>query len=441
MKHVRILLSIIVLAAFASCSPNRQLAKSARQTLATPVLSTAHVGISIFEPATGKYWFTYQGDHYFMPASNTKIPTCYAAMKYLGDSITGAKYFVENDELTIIGTGDPGFLHPDFKNQPVYDFLKNAPYSKITLVEQGTPNQTTTIKPYGRGWTWSDWNEDYMPERSFFPIYGNVARLSLRNGKVSITPSALANKLLQPTAVQKGFYAERSQWSNQIFITEGGNRNQEVPIYFGSASGDIDYTDSLLADTLHRKIYFAKAAYPPGKSFTRIHSEPTDSLLHNMMHRSDNFFAEQTLLMLSDALLGYMNDRKIIDTLLKTDYRDLPQPPSWVDGSGLSRYNLFSPNDFVYILSRMKTDFGMDRIKGIFATGGTGTISSYYQSDAGFIYAKTGTLSGVVSLSGFLETKKHHQLVFSFLVNNHNGSATDVRRVVEKFVKMVREKY
>lgn len=441
MKHLQFVFLISALAFLISCSPNRQLVKSAKQTLETPVLSTAHVGISIFEPATGKYWYSYQGDHYFMPASNTKIPTCYAAMKYLGDSITGAKYFVENGELNVVGTGDPGFLHPDFKDQPVYEFLKNAPYSKISLIEQGTPYQSAAIKPYGRGWTWSDWNEDYMPERSFFPIYGNVARLSLRNGKVTVAPSVLQNKLLQPAGNLKGFYAERSQWSNWITVGEGSSRSQEVPIYFGSASGDVAFTDSLLADTLHRTIYFAKAVYPSDKSFTRIHSEPTDSLLHNMMHRSDNFFAEQTLLMVSESLLGYMNDRKIIDTLLKTDYKDLPQPPSWVDGSGLSRYNLFSPNDFVYILSRMKADFGMERIKGIFATGGTGTIKSYYQADAGFIYAKTGTLSGVVSLSGFLETKKHHQLVFSFLVNNHNGSATDVRRAVEKFIKSVREKY
>ena len=65
--------------------------------LDAPSLQTAHVGISIYEPATNKYWYDYQGDKYFVPASNTKIPTCYAAMKYLGDSLVGLKY----DELRI----------------------------------------------------------------------------------------------------------------------------------------------------------------------------------------------------------------------------------------------------------------------------------------------------------------------------------------------------
>ena len=125
--------------------------------------------------------------------------------------------------------------------------------------------------------------------------------------------------------------------------------------------------------------------------------------------------------MVSNERLGVMNDAKIIDTLLKTDFKDLPQKPRWVDGSGLSRYNLFTPQDFVAILNKMKNEFGMERIKVIFPTGGEGTISSYYKADSGYIYAKTGTLSGVVAFSGFLYTKKEKLLIFSILVNNHQA--------------------
>ncbi len=83
----------------------------------------------------------------------------------------------------------------------------------------------------------------------------------------------------------------------------------------------------------------------------------------------------------------------------------------------------------------------MARSKKIFPTGGEGTLSSYYKSDSTFIYAKTGTLSGVVALSGFLYTKKNKQLIFSVLVNNHPASATAVRRAVEKFLQGVRDRY
>jgi serine-type D-Ala-D-Ala carboxypeptidase/endopeptidase (penicillin-binding protein 4) len=193
----------------------------------------------------------------------------------------------------------------------------------------------------------------------------------------------------------------------------------------------------LLQDTLHQSItlidnYLSKPAQI-------IYSQPTDSLLKITMHRSDNFFAEQTLLMVSNALLGVMDDRKIIDTLLKTDFKLLPQKPGWADGSGLSRYDLFSPKDFVFILDKMKNEFGMDRIKTILPTGGTGTISSYYRADSGYIFVKTGTLNGVVALSGFLYTRKNKLLIFSVLVNNHRSSATSIRKAIEKFIQNVRD--
>ena len=119
--------SLLIL--LSSCSIERKISKSAKQVVNDSSLLTAHVGISIYEPATGKYWYNYQGDKYFVPASNTKIPTCYAAMKYLGDSLIGLRYVgFQNSKgeksFWLQPTGDPTFLHPDFTTQPVIDFLK-----------------------------------------------------------------------------------------------------------------------------------------------------------------------------------------------------------------------------------------------------------------------------------------------------------------------------
>ena len=160
-----------------------------------------------------------------------------------------------------------------------------------------------------------------------------------------------------------------------------------------------------------------------------------------MMHRSDNFFAEQSLLMVGKELLHEMSEAKVIDTILKTHFKDIPQRPRWADGSGLSRYNLFTPQDFVYILNKMKTEFGMERLSNIFPGANEGTLTNYYKADSGFIYAKTGTLSGVVAISGYLYTQKNKLLVFSVLVNNHQASAAAVRRAVEGFLHQIRVSY
>ena len=152
-----------------SCSVQKQIAKSAdKEVLDAAPLQTAHVGISIYEPATNKYWYDFQGDKYFVPASNIKIPTCYAAMKYLGDSLVGLKYVslgkADNKDIWIQATGDPTFLHPDFIKQPVVDFFKKDSSILFGLV---TNNQWKD-DAFGSGWSWDDYTASYMSERSLF---------------------------------------------------------------------------------------------------------------------------------------------------------------------------------------------------------------------------------------------------------------------------------
>ncbi|MFI5128874.1 MAG: D-alanyl-D-alanine carboxypeptidase/D-alanyl-D-alanine-endopeptidase [Chitinophagales bacterium] len=449
--------------AFSSCSVQKQISKSAKEiVLAAPALQTAHAGISIYEPATGKYWYNYQGEHYFVPASNTKIPTCYAAMKYLGDSLVTA-YYTNDGEIVVSPNGDPTFLHPEYSYQPLFDFLKGNNVVRIC-----PPIFKTTS--LGSGWSWNDYNENYMVERSSMPIYGNIFRLSFIKDSLVITPTPRpfyllpdqeylfarktdSGKTISNNQLKKSFYSipftiERRLNDNVFEVQRGSSypSSFEIPIKTNDQYNNYFFlkdtlgNPGLIISTYCSQFDRSHQTYQYGRKKI-IHSQPTDSLLKPMMHRSDNFFAEQALLMVSNERLGIMDDAKIIDTLLKTDFKDLPQKPRWVDGSGLSRYNLFSPQDFVAILNKMKNEFGMERIKVILPTGGEGTISSYYKSESGYIFAKTGTLSGVVAISGFLYTKKNKLLIFSVLVNNHNNSATDVRRAVEKFLQGIRNKY
>ena len=259
------------------------------------------------------------------------------------------------------------------------------------------------------------------------PVYGNIIRWIQENN--GIDPSVVYSvpevnwEVDFDTATANNFFVQRSMAENRYKITEGKEelKEQNVPFVTNGLGAALE----LLPDTIHKTISLATPeTYQRqflGKTaqVTAIHSQPTDSVLKPMMHRSDNFFAEQVLLMVAGKFNISMSDERVIDTLLKTDFKDLPQKPGWVDGSGLSRYNLFSPQDLVFILNKMKNDFGMERIKNLFPTGNEGTLVNYYVSESGYIFAKTGTLSGVIALSGFLYTKKNKLLIFSVLVNNH----------------------
>ena len=423
-------LAVIFLAALvSSCSLSKQISKQASQILLKDfAISSGHIGISIYEPATNTYWYNHDAAKYFVPASNTKLFTLYAGMKYLGDSLAGLRYEVDADSnLRLQPTGDPTFLHQEFANQPVYNFLKR--FKTITFTNPGF-----TDNFLGRGWAWDDYKESYLVQRSNFPIYGNLISLKQNGNSISIVPSTQKYFIPGYTNLDKGFDVEKKWDDNLITITSGTNRYLYVP--FTPNAMDII---AMLKDTLHSAIMPGPDATSGLKNI--LYSQLSDSLFKPMMHRSDNFYAEQTLLMASNEYIGYMSDEKMIDTILNTALNDIPQRPKWVDGSGLSRYNLFTPQSFVYLLNKMKNEFGLQRLKNILPTGGEGTLSAYYKKDAGFIFAKTGTLSNHCALSGFIITKKNKVLIFSVLVNNYQTGATPVRRAVEKFLTNLREKY
>ena len=429
MKKIPLFTPLACILVFASCSVSKNISRQAKmEILNNPAFIHAHTGISIYEPATGKYWYNYQAEKYFTPASNTKLATCYAVMKYLKDSLVGICYSVISPETVVIkGMADPTFLHNDFKDHPVFNFLKR--FQNIQI-------ERSSFNDYlGSGWAWDDYPYGYMAQRSPLPIYGNTLKISWnkKDGLIYV-PSYFQDKSVVKENPAEGFKVDKPWDNNEFIITEGNSTFREIP--FNPKEKTLQH---LLEDTLHSNVEMIDSTRA---SFDKvIHSQPTDSLLKPMMHRSDNFYAEQSLLMVSQRLLGVMNDEKIIDTLLKSDYKLMPQKPGWVDGSGLSRYDLFSPKDFIFLLNKIKNDFGMERIKNILPTGSTGTISHYYLQDSGYIFAKTGTLNGVVALSGYLYTKKNKLLIFSVLVNNHRSSATEIRKGIEKFLQKIRDQF
>jgi serine-type D-Ala-D-Ala carboxypeptidase/endopeptidase (penicillin-binding protein 4) len=395
-----------VAAALFSCSAAQKISKKTANTLLKDsVVHNAHLGISLYDAEAGKYLYNYQGDKYFVPASNTKLFTCYAGMKYLGDSLTGMRYRQYDTAIVLMPAGDPTFLHPDFKNNPVLDFLKGEK-RKLYMSSAGWREEAL-----GYGWAWDDYNDNYMVERSPFPLHGNMADYTLRGmnkyGRMNATanwnvsPNYFTNfldsNLVLPYNIaaraemadtsllhrQLGqFSLQRKRTANDVALSFGERKfsGTEIPFYTDVVKTAVnilaaDYAlqiknQDLPIDNSMRPDFPAE-----GVKYT-IKSQPTDSMLKPMMHRSDNFFAEQTLLMVSNEKLGYMNDAAIIDTLLKSDLKDLPQRPKWVDGSGLSRYNLFTPQSMVQLLVKMKAEFGLERLKKILATGGEGTLGN-----------------------------------------------------------------
>ena len=448
MKWNHFLVILTCSGAWQACSSTHGIEQLAKKELnGQENLHSAHLGICIFDPEKNNYLYNYQADKFFIPASNTKLFSLYAGMKYLGDSLVGIRYIPMDSDILVLAAGDPSLLHPDFPNQPVIDFLRKA---KGSIYISAANWQEEGLGP---GWSWDDYNDDYAQERSPLPVYGNSIRWIQVNPDNNGPDSGVQSvpyvfsipeinwKVQYNTDTLSGhFYVKRKKDENFFELTQGKEKSKTQDVPF--VTHGIESAIELLKDTLGKSVFPEKNhPLPEANRALIIHSRPVDSLFRPMMYRSDNFFAEQTLLMTGNELLGKMNDRQIIDTLLKKDLAALPQKPNWADGSGLSRYNLFTPQDFVWLLNTLKKEFGMERIKNILPTGGRGTLGSRYKQDSGYIYAKTGSLTGVIALSGYLYTRRNHLLIFSVLVNNQYSGGGAIRDETAAFLHSVREKY
>lgn len=417
-----------------SCSTQKRLGKTAhRSLLDKKELSSANIGVTVFDPARNKFLYGYQADHYFIPASNTKLFSLYAGLKYLPDSLVAAKVIVDEGTAFVQATGDPTFLHPDFKNQPLLKFLQQKSITSVRI------NTAFASRPFGKGWSWDDYPFDYMAERDPFPMYGNVATIYFEGDTLRTVPPMIKPFVIGAPVKGKVWDVTRELAAH--FYTIDTTKGTLAPTKtITMAMGKGLFASRYLADTLHKEVATDYAPYDFAESFP-IYSQPKDSLFKLMMHRSDNFFAEQTLLMAANEHLGEMNETKMIDTLLKTDLDDLPQKPRWVDGSGLSRYNLVSPNDLAVLLQKLKDEFGLERLKVILPGANEGTLEGLYKGYEGHIYAKTGTISNNLALSGYLTTKKNRLLIFSVMVNNHQAPTSVIRRGIESFITSIIDRY
>src|SRR5260370_3750407 len=161
-----------------------------------------------------------------------------------------------------------------------------------------------------------------------------------------------------------------------------------------------------------------------------------------MMQDSDNFIAEHLLRQCVAVVSDTLKPEIAINYAKKNFLSDLPDAPQWVDGSGLSRFNLFTPRSISALWKKIYEVVPQERLFKLIAAGGkNGTIKNYFKSDAPYVFGKTGSLNNVRSLSGFLITKKGKIFIFSFMNNNFVAPSSDVRKRMEKIINRIHERY
>jgi D-alanyl-D-alanine carboxypeptidase/D-alanyl-D-alanine-endopeptidase (penicillin-binding protein 4) len=401
------------------------------------VLKQQFTGFALYDLEKRKMLVELNSDKYFTPASNTKLFTFYAGLKLLKDSVAGLHYVERGDSLIFWGTADPSFLNRELPEQKVFKNLISS--NKKLYWSKGLYNGDF----YGMGWSYDDYNDYYQPEISELPIYGNVVFFSKKNNVLSTYPEIVNGGQItlqtEKTSSSTRFRIRRNLFNNEFHIPNSAipsNFNQTVPF---------KVSEQVVSELL-------KQSFPNFSGITSQkkpldaktwYSVPSDTLFRAMLLPSDNFIAEHILLNIAATKGMEMNTSLVIEHVTKNYLSDLPDKPLWVDGSGLSRQNLFTPRTMVKLCEKIYDEVSdEERLFDLLPQGGkTGTLKNIYKSDKPYVFAKTGSLSNNHNQSGYLLSRKGKKYIFSFMNNNFTEPTAVIRAEMEKIIKSINQNY
>jgi D-alanyl-D-alanine carboxypeptidase/D-alanyl-D-alanine-endopeptidase (penicillin-binding protein 4) len=428
------ILLLFTVSIFAQKIPHRKIKKLIEKS---EILNEHFTGFALFDQDKNKMIYEQNGNKHFVPASNTKMYTFYTVLNMLGDSIPALKYVTKGDSLIFWGTGDPTLAYSTFKSNKVLDFLKKSD-KKLFFVSNNYKGNF-----YGFGWNYDDYQEDFQPEMTAFPVEGNTAKVYKNdNGGVTVKPAFLqpffkldANYIPENYIIKRDFYT--NQFTYPATISKTGYL-QEIPFKTSP-----ELTISLLEEKINKDISLLDIALP--QDFKIIYSEKTDDVLRKMMMVSDNFIAEQLLLVCASTLSNDLSTNAILDYSKANFMKEFANDITWVDGSGLSRYNLFKPNTSIELLKKISVKVNdEERLHSLFPAGGvSGTLKRAYKTDneKPFVWAKTGTLTNVYNQSGYIITRKGKKLIFSFMNNNFTRTTEEIRDEMARIITEIHNNY
>jgi D-alanyl-D-alanine carboxypeptidase/D-alanyl-D-alanine-endopeptidase (penicillin-binding protein 4) len=413
-------------------------------------------GILVERLGSREVLYAREAEQYFIPASNVKLLTTAAALTQLGaDFRIRTSVYQTAGTLRVVGRGDPSFT--DAQLQQLAQQIRARGITQIDrLFVDDSYFAGDAVNP---GWEWEDVQAGYGAPVTSLTLNGNAMTLRL-------TPQAIGQPLRvtwsEPTGAQFWQIDNRSltvaagepefvhiarDLSRPLLRIRGQLQSRGEPDETTIAIPDPTqyflrrFRQALLtAEISVRQVGVAQRSIESDAiELAAIESLPLSALLIPTNQDSENLYAESLLRQLgkqgseaesaailadSFAVLGIALTRLGVD----------PESYAVADGSGLSRHNLVSPEALVQTLQAMANNPIYRNSLAI--AGESGTLTNRFRNTIvqGRLQGKTGALSGVAALSGYLAPPNAAPLVFSILVNHFDQPVREVRPAIDAIV-------
>jgi serine-type D-Ala-D-Ala carboxypeptidase/endopeptidase (penicillin-binding protein 4) len=459
---------IVMPAAFAAPAAAPSLAARIHALIAhSPVAATAYWGIEIADASTGAPIYRLNPENFFVPASNTKLFSTALTLSRLG-----AKFRIETTiesiqpadpdgslacDLILKGAGDPSLKTADIESLADQVFERGIRRINGSIIGDDT---LFLWEPYNPGWSIDDAVEGYGAPVSALTLNDNSITLHLSPSGPAFEPPVpllmIENEVQTDDLAPVRVHYDRLPGSPMLRlwgITHSDTPESQIVL---GVDDPARYAALTLLDALQRRgiQVTGKAAARhrlPGAKFeppadqiimARHESLPLIEDLRVTDKTSQNLHAEIYLRLVASQNQGQGSRADGLDqlhTFLESAGID-QKLYSLQDGSGLSRLNVVTPHSIVALLVYMAKSENDEDFTTMLPVGGTdGTLENRMKSKRmkGRITAKTGSLSHVSALSGYVNRRSGKRYAFSILANNYNGPSSDIRDVIDKICSVL----
>ncbi|WGV23802.1 D-alanyl-D-alanine carboxypeptidase/D-alanyl-D-alanine endopeptidase [Halotia branconii] len=423
-----------------------------------PQFSRMRWGVLVKPLSSAQTLYSRDAEKYFTPASNAKLLTTAAALQQLGANFRIRTSIYQDGEgiLRVVGRGDPSL-----KTAQLTELAKQLRKLGVSQIQQLIADDS-----YFQGeiinssWQWEDVQAYYGAPVNSLILNENAAVLSLLPQTIG---KPLRLRWTEPTEAYR-WQIENNSVTTQTDTPGSVEVSRDLKGATLKIQGQLpvdsqpDITAIAVFDPIeHFLRHFRQSLSIEGISVTRmfsatggknvqeiaaVESPPLSELLVETNVNSNNLYAEALLRTLA-IKQPLEKNQTTADAGLKVLKTTLTQmginPTSYVlvDGSGLSRKNLISPEALVQVLQLMAQSPQAEVFRASLPVAGvSGTLKNRFLNTTavGTVQAKTGSMNGVISLSGYVNTPQYEPLVFSMMVNQSDQPASLVRQAMDEIV-------
>lgn len=441
----------------------------------TPALERSHLGIRVVD-LKGKVIFEHNARNWFIPASNTKLYSTAFALSRLGaNHRMTTRVVAVNGDLRLIGGADPSLSGRTYPYDKTKEWADTAPGIEaladqivargIRRIEGSIVGDDTAFvwDPFPNGWSIDDPLFEYGAPVSALTLHDNSVKLTVTPGaapgdpaSVQLSPDlGLFTVIPDVRTVAKGEPArvrvDRPAHTNELrvhgAVAIGGRTYENLFAVDDPALYAARALEAALVQrgvtirnpaTVRHRTSVDEGIDNSGTELAKLESRPLSEIVQVVNKVSQNLHAEMLLREAARKDRAAINTADAITQLrdfLTNEIKLGKDDVNFEDGSGLSRLTLLTPEATTKLLVHMANSPHRDAWMESLPKGGEdGTLSRRFNGATKRVRAKTGSLSHVAALGGYLDHPKLGTLAFTVLLNNYNTPTAEARAGIDKLV-------